>query len=214
MIYVLIALALFGALTVVLSRQSEQTDQQNLTEEMAQFESAQILAYAQTAQSVVDKMVMSGTSPVDLIFDMPNDPSFDDPPFYNKVFHPEGGGLTYKAADARLFEATTDPEQGFYMGMFNNVEWTPTAANDVIFTAYNIKKPICESINEKITGSKTIPFFLTLTMRSTLVSSLYHSAGQSEFGDDDCSACEGMAMLCVSNNTANVFTFYAIILAE
>jgi hypothetical protein len=214
MIYILIALALMGALTVVLSRQSEQTDSENLTEEMAQFESAQILAYAQSAQSAVDKMLMSGSTPEDLDFDMPNSGSFSEPPYYNKVYHPEGGGLIYKSSAGNLFDTTIDPVPGYYIGMFNNVTWTPTGAQDIIFTAYAIKKPICEAINEKITGSKTIPAYITGLMRATLIDQQYHPAGQHEFGIDDCNDCEGMAMLCASNNVGTIFSFYAIIVAR
>lgn len=214
MIYILIALALMGALTVVLSRQSEQTDQQGLTDEMAQFESAQILAYAQTAQSVVDKMIMSGTSVTDLDFTQPNVASFDNPPYHNKVYHPQGGGLTYKPWDAKLFNVTTNPIQGWYMGRFNNTVWTPTGADDVMLTAYNIKKPICEAINEKITGSKTIPPYLLSTQRGTLIDDDLQPMANTEFGTDDCNACNGMAMLCTSNTTVDIFTFYAIIVAR
>ena len=154
----MVALALLGILTAVLANQSSQTDSQNLTEENAQFQTTQLLSFAQSAQSTVNQMVMSGTDPYDIDFAKPNASSFDTAPYANKLFHPDGGGLILKEANSTLFTGTAnDPDPGWYIGMFSNVEGTPTTAPDIILTAYQISQAICENINEKVTGSTTIP---------------------------------------------------------
>ena len=212
MIYILIALALFGILTAVLAHQSAQTDSEGLTEEMAQFQSTQVLAFAQGAQSAVNQMLMSGSSPDDLIFDKPNVASYDTPPYIHKVFHPEGGGLVLKEANTELFTGTdNDPVPGWYMGRFNNVEWTPTGDFDIILTAHQISQVICETINEKITGSRTIPALAAGTLADFLIDDDEHGGTNDNFEATDCAACDGYANLCISNPAADMFDYYVII---
>lgn len=214
MIYILVALVLFGILTAVLARRSAQTDSEGLTDEMAQFESAQILAYAQSAQKAVDQMIMGGTTPDDIDFTQPNQASFDLGSNIYKIYHPEGGGLTYKAADSKLFDDTADPEEGWYLGMGSNVAWTPTGNPDIVLAAYGLKQPVCAAINEKITGDATIPAFDTDTVAISLIDDEYHGGTNDPFTTADCSDCENMAILCASNPAATIFTFYTIIEAQ
>lgn len=217
MIYILVALALFGILTAVLARRGAQSDAENLTEEMAQFESAQILAYAQSAQKAVDQMLMGGTMPDDIDFTTPNDDSFDNGANIYKLFHPEGGGLTYKSADTKLFDTHASPAQGWYIGMFNNVEWTPTTQAEIILTAYGIKQPICEAINEKITGSKDIPALSSGVMAELLVPPTVtgHPGSSENFMLANCPAlpaqtCREHNMMCISDG-GSLFGFYTVI---
>ncbi len=221
MIYILVALVLFGLLTAVLVRRNAQTDSENLTEEMAQFESAQILSYAQGTQKAIDQMVMSGTMADNIVFTRPNESSFDNGSNIYKLFHPEGGGLTYKASDAKLFSTLSAPAQGWYIGMFNNVEWSPTAQQDVILTAYGIKQPVCESINEKIIGTKAIPALVSSTLPELLIPSSVpsHPGTNANFMLTHCPAlpaptCREQNMLCISNGGGTEFAFYAIIEAR
>lgn len=216
MVYILVALALFGILTAVLARRGAQTDTENLTEEMAQFESAQILAYAQSTQKAVDQMLMSGTTPDDIDFTTPNDDSFDDGAHIYKLFHPEGGGLTYKSADTKLFDTLGGVASGWYIGMFNNVEWTPTLQQDIMLTAYGIKQPVCEAINEKITGSKDIPALSSAVMSELLVppTTTGHSGSSENLMLANCPAlpaqtCREHNMMCVSDG--GLFGFYTVI---
>lgn len=213
MVYILIALALFGLLTAILARQTAQTDSHTLTDEMAQFESAQILSFAQSAQSVVNQMIMSGTSVSDLRFDLPNSASYDLPPSRLQVFHPQGGGLIRKEANPTIFTGTdTNPPPGYYAGRFNNFQWTRTGAHDVVLSAYQISRQVCEAINQKITGSKTIPVTTAGSLANLMVDDFVHTGTNEEFSTADCATgCEGYPMLCVSNAAGTTFGFYAIL---
>lgn len=213
MIYILIALALFGALTIVLARQGDQSDNQSMTEDMAQFETTQVLSFAQSAQSVVNQMLMSGTNVDTLDFARPNASSYDTAPYYHKVYHPEGGGLINKEATSKIFIGVdNDPDPGWYMGRFNNVEWTPTTANDIILTAHQISDVVCRNINEKVTGATTIPAIAgTGNLADYLIDEEEHSGSNADFDVAVCPDCEGFAMMCVSNTAADMWDFYVII---
>lgn len=219
MVYILVALALFGILTAVLARRSGQSDTENLTEEMAQFESAQILAYAQSAQKSVDQMIMSGATPDDIDFTTPNDGSYDDGAHIYKIFHPEGGGLTYKSGDLKLFDNLSGPEEGWYLGMFNNVEWTQTTQQEIILTAYGIKEPICQAINEKVLGTKDVPVLASGTLVDLLIDDNVtgHPGSNADFMLTNCPAppiatCRKHNMICITDGS--VFGFYTIIEAR
>ena len=77
MIYVLIALALFGFLTLTLSRSNNQADGQDIDDEQAELYALELMEYAASAQAVVDQMLFSGSEIDDLDFVIPSDPAFN-----------------------------------------------------------------------------------------------------------------------------------------
>lgn len=214
MIYILIALALLGALTFTLTRQAEQGGD-DIAQDQADLLATQVIAYAGAAKQVIDQMTMSGSNVNALSFVTPNQTSFDTGSNIHKVYHPSGGGLSYKTADPKFFDsliAFSNPEEGFYIGRYNNTVWTPTSALDVLFSVYGIKQSICEALNRRITGSPTIPTHGST--RTALVPGEYHNLGTNSFNPGQCPACEGMPSLCVSNGDASVFIYYSILLPK
>ena len=213
MIYILIALALIAALTLALTRQNEQSDALGINDEKAAFFSTQLISYATTAQDSINKMLMSGSQVTDLDYVLPSASSFNTAPNIYKVFHPQGGGLVYKEANPDIFTgSSSDPAPGWYIGRFNNVEWTPTTANDIILTAHQISKPVCENLNKKITGSSTIPAIAgTGNLADYLIGDTNHSGSNAPFTVAVCSDCEGYSSLCVSNDSGDMWSYYVII---
>lgn len=213
MVYILVALALIGALTMTLSRQNEQSDSQNIDDELIEFQVTRLLNYSAAAQSVVDQMIMSGSDGSDLIFDLPNIASFDTAPYIHKVYHPSGGGLISREANADIFPGTdNDPDAGWYMGRFNNVEWTTTTAQDVILTAHQISELECESINLKITGNTTIPAIAgTGDLADYLIDGSLHTGTNAPFSTAVCAGCDGFVNLCISNTAADMWSYYIVI---
>lgn len=211
MIYVLLAIALLAALSMTLTRQSG-TGGNDLSQEEADMLALQVIAYAASAQQVVEQMVMSGTPVANLNFLPPNHGNFAVGPDIHKIYHPAGGGLNYKQTDSRIFIERPTPNGGWYMVRFNNVEWTPTTQHDVILTAFNINKLVCEAINKKITGNaKSVPGFMGLA--SALVGSENGAGGNNDLTADICPNCEGHSSLCI-DNTAGAYSFYSILLPQ
>lgn len=214
-IYVLIALALIALLTATLSRQEEDSSG-TLDEDRLALQTTALFTYTGSAKNVVDQMLMAGSNPDALQFVRPNQASFDIAPYYNMVYHPEGGGLSIPARDETSFTyAGTTPDAGWYLGRFNNVEWTPSAANDVILAAYGISEQLCASINKKLTGDDTVPeldtaggpaqFFIDYEVSGVANEDLMIS---------DCDDCEGYPALCVASSDRSIFTYYNIISAQ
>lgn len=212
MIYILISLALLGLLTMTLMRQNKQGGD-DIEADQAELLASQVLTYTTTVKAAVDQMLLIGTPVASIDFARPSDTGFDTAPYGNKLFHPEGGGLSYSPPSQNLFvSGLSSPAAGWYAGRFNDIEWTPTSAQDVVLTAWGIKQPVCALLNKKITGSAAIPALSSA--RSRLVKVTYHSAANAAFVKADCTACEEKPSLCVSTDSAAVFVFYSVISAQ
>ena len=210
LIYVLLALALLGGLTMLLAKEGSESD--DLTYEKNELLVTKTVAFAAAAKNAVDQMMMSGTNINNLSYLRPTMAGFDTAPNHNKVFHPEGGGLSLPVPDTNLFVAGggTSPLPGWYMGRFNNIEWTPSAAQDIILAAYDINQSACAAINKKITGNSTIPA-ITAQTNVKFVSVADGSLANENFNISDCAACEGWPSLCVAGTGNTKYTYYNII---
>lgn len=229
MVYLLIAIALFAALTMILSRQNDQGDGQNINDEQVSFRVAEILDFASAAQNVVDQMIFAGSELGELQFINPTSTGFNTPPNIHKIYHPSGGGLNYRGRDLAVFTGTdNNPPPGWYIGRFNSFEWTPTSDDDidelanppitgetiqdVVITAYQLSQPICAAINKKLIGSETIPALGgTGSLRDYLVDDAEHSGTNAEVTADVCATCANQPSMCVSNSDGDMWAFYSLI---
>jgi len=208
LVYVLIAVALFAALGFTVSRQTQNSSTSELDKAKAEFFATQLISYASQTKSVIDQMMFTGTSIDELDFVTPEESGFNTSPHIHKVYHPEGGGLSPANLPAlAMNQITTTPEPaGWYLGRFNNIEWTNTTGTDVMLTAHQISKQVCALINEKVTGSKTIPAIST-----EVTNYLIDTATDTELTATACASCEGYMSLCVSNAAATAFSFYTVL---
>lgn len=210
LLYVLIAIALFGALSFTLARLSRNDQGLVVEEAKSELYAGQLIAYASEAKSAVDQMMIVSTSIDSMDFTLPGQSGYNSAPYGNKIFHPQGGGFTIGSIPPEaIHEISAVPPAGWYMQRFNNVEWTKTSAQDVILTAYQITKPVCESINRKITGSALIP-----ALNGNISTYLIKIASNQDLNASDCPACEGYPALCVSNSALTAWAFYSILAAQ
>lgn len=210
MIYILLALALLAGLTMVLNRGNDMGGD-DLDKDKTELLTLQVTAYAGSAKNAVDQMMMSGTPVTSLNFVVPSDPTFNTGSNIHKVYHPAGGGLAFEKAEPAIFDTTSTYSTlgGWYMTRTNNIEWTPTAAPDVLLVAWRIHKAICENINKKITGSTDIPDIASPV--EVFLGTTNGAPTNEDLMIADCADCEGYPALCVSNAAQNNFAYYNII---
>ena len=213
MIYILLALALLGGLTMVLAQQNDDAGSQSLSAEKAELETTKIIAHAATVKGAVDNMLMSGTNINNLNLSSPFRPEFLVGKDIDKLYHPSGGGLSYQAMDMNYTDPALIIWPGWYIGRFSNVEWTPTTANDIILADYGINKSVCENINKKITGSTTIPV-ITRDLRTLFMPYELTAQTTVNFMKADCPTCDGYSSLCVSDSGGTAFLYYNIIVGK
>ena len=116
----LIAIALFAALSFTLGRQSDTSEVGSLEGERAELYASQLISYATQTKSAIDQMLFTSASDIDdLDFMAPTDANFETAPVIHKVYHPQGGGLIPGTLPAQVVaEVTNDPEPGWYLGRF------------------------------------------------------------------------------------------------
>ena len=208
MIYVLIALALFGFLTITLSRSNDQADGQDIDDEQAELYAIELIEYAASAQAAVDRMIITGSTIDELDFVAPDDADFNTPPHHHKVYHPQGGGLNYRPSLPEAVQVVGS--SGWFHSKLSNIEWTPSANLDVSFNALRIPPKICSTINNTITGSTNIP-----SLATSGLSSFFEEGGANNSIDaTECSDCEGYFHLCVVDTTGTFYGYYNIIAAQ
>ncbi|MDB5490766.1 MAG: hypothetical protein JWO78_615 [Micavibrio sp.] len=217
-IYVLIVVALFAALSFVLSRQNDSSEGGHITNERADIIAGDIIAYPSQVKQALDMMIMSGTSPSDFNFTQSGQIGFTSAPSINKVFHPDGGGLTLAQIPAgAIAQSSTNPKAGWYLSEFSNVGWSESSDNDVILVAYQLSKDICQRINLRMTGSRDIPV-LNNTIPNLLIAKEsppgvpVHSGSNVDFDASACSACNRPAQ-CVSE-TGPRYGFYSVVISR
>lgn len=212
MIYVLVIVALFAALSFILSRQGDTSETSDLTREKTEIYATGILQTAAQLKTAIDQMGFTGTDIDELDFILPDDPDFNDPPNIHKVFHPEGGGVILPRIQSEATnEVNNDPVPGWYAGRFNDVEWTQSTSEDVIATAHQISRAVCEDINRKLTGSATIPA-LGRDANELLIDASLHGGGPNQdLTAAECAGCEDHAQLCVVNSAGTIYSFYSVI---
>jgi hypothetical protein len=219
-VYILIAVALFGALMFVLSKSASQEDvRDDLSEGRYKIAANEILSYAAATENAIVQMQQSGATVDQIDFMLPSDADFNTAPNIYKLFHPDGGALVYKPLPdaAKVTWSGAAPKPGYYVGRFNNVTWTPTTAQDVIFTAYNIKKEVCAQIDKKVIGSTTIPATSAVSIRLyTVDDDLYTTGSNVAFTKTVCPVCEDISEQCVAYtfSGSTFYVFYSILQAE
>lgn len=213
LIYVLIAIALFAGLNFVISRQNSNSGGQGeLASEQAELYASQLISYAAQAKNAVDQLTFEGSTVDEIDFITPSDANFETGSDIRKVYHPGGAGLsTGKIPEQLIAQVNTNPVSGWYMGRFNNVEWSQTSATDIILTAHQISRLACEKINEKVTGSSTIPA-ANVDLHTILIDDSEHSDTNVGFSTARCTGCENIPSLCISNAGQTLFSFYNILI--
>lgn len=214
LVYVLIAIALFAALSFTLSRQSDTDEAGDLDDERAKFYSTQLISYATQAKSVIDQMTLTGTAIDDLDFILPSDSNFNDPPHIDKVYHPEGGGLNLVNLNAGATTQTIEePVPGWYLGRFNNIDWTASSNNEVILVAYQITRQVCQQINKAVTGTIAIPV-MSDSIKETMIEDRFYTGSNTELTTDStgiCPDCENVTSLCVQSSSQDAYGFYSVL---
>jgi hypothetical protein len=214
LIYVLIAIALFGALSFTLSRQTGTSEVTSLSAEKAQLVISQMASYSGQTKSAVDQMLFTAATNInELDFTPPGDATFDTGTVIHKVYHPQGGGLNpARLPQEAVNQVTTDPMPGWYLGRFNNIDWTRTAADDVILVAFQISEDLCNRINASIDETITTPPSATVQLRNILIDDALHGGTNVELttdGGEICPDCHNRGSLCIEN--AGIYAYYSVI---
>ena len=196
-IIILVAVALFGALTFTLSKSMNGGSSDELTQAQVELHASKLITYASEAEAVIAQMEFNGASYDDLNFVLPSNAAFETGSDIYKVFHTDGGGLNLKPVQTPPFSTSAAITDIMIRNDFG-FEWTPTTAPDIVFVARGLEQSVCEEINRQILADTTIPD-MTLAVLVTPV---------------ECAGCDGHASMCVYSTASSQFNYYSIIGAQ
>ena len=211
LIYVLIAIALFAALSFTLGRQTDTGEAGTISDDKLTLYATQMIDYAAQVKSVIDQMEFQGIRYDDMDFTLSTDADFENQTTTRniyKVYHPAGGGLIDKPIPEDVLQAVSSGAK-WHLGRFNNVEWTPTTDQEIILTAHQISEPLCKKLNTIITGSDAIP-----QLSGNIGTFFVDTSTNEDLENSDCNACIDKLSLCVENGTGDAYSFYNIIVAR
>jgi hypothetical protein len=208
LIYVLLLIALFAALSFVITRGRGNQDVDILSEEKIGTSVTNLSQHAYAAQQALDRMRFSGTRVDQLDILRPDEVGFNSGTTFQRFYHPDGGGMAYKAADSYGdgYFADTGTQRGWILQKATNVSWTKTSAADVIFSFADTTGDICAGLNKQITGADTIP------VATDTIANLFDGsdAPNNNLTTTNCAACENKRSLCIEDS-AGRYVFYNII---
>ncbi len=144
---ILIAVVLFAALSYAITQSNRSSG--NVGRETNTISGTTIMQYATGVQTGIQRLLLRGVTPNEVLF---NDPANYSINTTREVFHPDGGGVAYQEADPNVVETGG---QWHYL-IDKPVEHIGTSANTVVLVLSNVKKGICEQINQQFEGNATI----------------------------------------------------------
>lgn len=215
-IYVLIVIALFAALALMVARQNDGSEAARLDSDRLRIAAAQVMAYPYQVKQSIEMMTMTGAETSDLDYTLPGQPDYDTSPFHNKIFHPEGGGLIRARLPVDVVSsASVTPAAGWYLGMFNDVEWSASTEPDVMLVAWPLREELCVAINQSLTGSAAIPVMGNtipniFIHRQYPTGNIIHGGTNADLTAAVCADCEDMPTLCVRDSLGR-HGFYSMI---
>jgi hypothetical protein len=230
-IFILLAVGLFGALAYSFTRNSQQS-QGNMTEQQAKVTAQEILNYARSVEQAVNKLRQRGCSQSQLSFDydIPGTTGYENvtAPGTEEchVFSPSGGGIPWSAPNETWLipqaSATTMTNAGVDYALYkfsNNVcvaNVGPTtcdstrASKDLIFGLEYLQTDVCRELNN----------LLGQTYNTTAVNCSIAGDNTGKFvgsfygaGQFLCPSMNGLRVGCI-NSTRAGNTFFHILLEQ
>ncbi len=212
--FILIAVALLGALTMVLSKGTSNVDQ-SANVEQARIKASQIMRYAKSVEIALQQLQQTkGCSENEISFENTTDTNYSNGNSPSDeschMFQPEGAGLTWTSfGQTPLTGITTDT--GFTGDiMIRGLEGdTSGSGNELIFFA-KVSESLCTQINKElsISGATMVSGITTWAMPFTGAFS-----GGIIIPDDGGAAFAGKSAGCLTDDNGD-FVFYNVILAR
>lgn len=157
LIWILVMVFLFGALSVVMNRGSR-TGDNNISAERARLGASEIIDYAGAIRRAVRELRINGCTESQISFESPQTgtqyQNVSAPSDYScHVFHPDGAGLRYALPSENLFD------QARYVGFdtnhcIKNIGTTNDPCDkpsvDLVMSVYALSREVCIAINNAL----------------------------------------------------------------
>jgi hypothetical protein len=159
---ILIAVVLFAALAYAITQSNRSGA--DPSRETNLITSTTVTQYPASLSTAITRMLLRGVSVAQLDFDSPSSGTFNTAPTNLKVFHPNGGGMSFQNVDPNTVELDSNGaplgQWAFVRTSIRDVGLNGSedgVEDDIVAVLTDMRKGVCERINEQITGSIDIP---------------------------------------------------------
>jgi hypothetical protein len=161
---ILIAVVLFAALSFAITQSNRSGGNSN--RETSLVSSTTVTQYSSSLRTgIMLMMLRNNMSTNQVLFIPPTEATYGGTDASFEVFHPDGGGVSFSTVDRATVNAVTtgvaitNPFRSSNWYFINNkvVENVGTAAGDIVALLTDVSLPVCQRINEQISGNTTIP---------------------------------------------------------
>lgn len=171
---ILIAVILFAALSYAITQSNRSSGDAS---EVAGIGASSILEYSTALSNGLMRMQLRGGDMAAADFTAPSDAGFSAGTPANQVFHPSGAAVTYQLPDPAVMDEAALAQSDVVTAFGADVDkWRFSGVNTAadgqqvidfagpdgmiaVAALWGIKKSVCEELNRRSTGSKTIPSF-------------------------------------------------------
>ncbi len=162
--YILLGIVLFGTLAFTVSRGMRGNQADTMSDKQAEIVASEILNYAQKLEHSVNKMLRKNVSESDICFSNAQISATNLAAYdlnsgcsnnKNKLYHPQGGGLSFTPVQDSWLESSHSGDQGYGEWMFSSSNSVLNLGGSVELIAHinHLKKSVCEKLNEKLSIS-------------------------------------------------------------
>lgn len=219
--FILIVIALFGALTAALSRNTGTVNQSGNIEQ-SRVRATSILRYTTALQTAIQRMMLEGLSESELSFETADNDYKNTSCTHDKckLFKTAGGGIPYRDLSSILGNDNTQDwiisaQNRLYLAGCNDEDNTCT---DLLIIAPNIPKGVCMQINA-IQGisntNNTPPQMDKLLIDKTFDGSFPMEINNLSIGTNNAnqaSQTQGKTAACIESS--GIYYFYQLLIAR
>ena len=229
-IYVLVAIALFAALAYTFTRSAQQGGSGNISKQEAAIAASEILSYARTIESAVNRVrVKNRCSENEISFEYNGNQVNADAPGTKKchIFEANGGNAPWETPQTTWLDSSksANPLYGSYSYVgAGGVDEVGSSASDLIFFAPVLDRQVCLSLNKSLNipnpsddapvddnGIQTETAFTGSYVDAPATSATINDSGSS-------TALAGKNAACIEESTGcnggSCYNFYYVLLAR
>jgi len=184
---ILIAIALFAALSYAVTQSSQQPGH-FVEDESLSLDIAQLLTHANSIRSVVHNMIANGVDPANISTLKAGDAGFDTSPHNTKIYHPYGGGISYTT--------TTGKATGILIHDSLTIVDVGTGSAELVFIARIPNETYCQQINNTLNDSPVVPTVIDITATGMLAGT---ATALIDVGSCPANGCNAVPHQCVQN---------------
>lgn len=198
---ILIGIAIFAALAYAVTESLRVSEgvSKGLSEDRAKLEMSSVMNFMQAVKSGFQQMKLNGRDPQAITFEAPGDAGYGVAPHDLKLFHPEGGNVTFTPVWETI-DDTSEATATDWSFVRNTIDGLGGTGTETIAALVRVPQKLCEQINLGLNGATTIPAAVG-DMDSMFVTAATPITAA------NCASCEGVPALCVEKSGVRVFYY-------